>query len=134
MEEPASNAICASEVAKAASAALPPCCKASNPTRAENPLVVTATIPLSLSTAGCGRWKSRCNRQYFSNSPGSQASGDILPPADGRDWLAVLPASVGSNSSALTELETPEFAPTPSASIITAIKVKHDFFTNIRSA
>jgi hypothetical protein len=56
-----------------------------------------------------------------------------LPPADWRDWLAVLPAGVGSNSIALTELETLEFAPTPSASVITAIKVKHDFFASIRS-
>jgi hypothetical protein len=34
----------------------------------------------------------------------------------------------------LTELKTLEFAQTPSASIITAIKAQHDFFANIRSA
>src|SRR5215813_15388753 len=77
---------------------------------------------------------SPCNRQYFSNSPGGQASGDSLPPAGWRDWLAVTAAGVCFASSALTELKTLEFAQTPSASIITAIKVKHDFFANIRSA
>jgi hypothetical protein len=55
-------------------------------------------------------------------------------PDDWRDWLVVVAAGVRFNICALTELKTPEFAPTPSASVITTIKVKHDFFSNIRSA
>src|SRR5215475_8063695 len=131
---PASRTICASEVASAASAALPPCRKASNPILPVNASRVTATIPFELSTAGCGRRKSPCNRQYFSNSPGGQASGDILPPAGWRDLLAVTAAGVCFASSALTELKTLEFAPTPNDSVITAIKVKHCLFADIRSA
>src|SRR5262245_44590205 len=77
---------------------------------------------------------SPCNRQYFSNSAGGHASGDILTPLDLRGWLAVTAAGVCFASSALTELKTLEFAQTPSVNIITAIKAQHDFFANIRSA
>jgi hypothetical protein len=57
-----------------------------------------------------------------------------LPPDDWRNWLAVITTGVCFNGNALTELKTPEFAPTTSASAITTIKMKHDFFANIRSA